>query len=226
MRAEDLGVEPLHTGPGRASARPGARARAAPLRRPRHRASIRRRRSWVQRPYGGVGQDRSEATARDTAGRRPAARGLRRRRGRGATAAARHDGRSRKRHHRRAGEGGDGVAASHVLLRWGSVQQSHLGALELVQRSGFCDRDQSECRVERAGSVLSLSRGERTLSPAPRLGRQLGRPLEKCGRRRQPSARLSATRRALKLGGDVLVKTPASLGQGAMRDDRDRPQGR
>ena len=45
-----------------------------------------------------------------------------------------------------------------------TAQQVHLGALELVQRSGLCDGDQSECRVERAGLVLGLCRGERSLA--------------------------------------------------------------
>ena len=76
------------------------------------------------------------------------------------------------------------VAAAVQRERDLTAQQLHLGALELGQRSGFCDGNESECRVERAGLVLGLCRGQRTLSPPRRIGRQLGRPLEKCGRGR------------------------------------------
>ena len=47
-----------------------------------------------------------------------------------------------------------------------TAQQLYLGALELVQRSGLCDGDQSECRVECAGLVLGLGRGERPARPS------------------------------------------------------------
>ena len=93
------------------------------------------------------------------------------------------------------------------------AQQVHLGALELVQRPGLCDGHQSERRVERAGLVLGLCRGERAPRPARGLGRQLGGPFQKRGRCRQPSARLSAARRALELRRDVLVKPRRRLGE-------------
>ncbi len=94
-----------------------------------------------------------------------------------------------------------------------TTQQVDLGALELVQRSGLCDRDKSERRVERAGLVLGLGRGERSPRPARRLGRQHGGTLQERGRCRQPSARLSAARRALELGRDVLVEARRRLGE-------------
>ena len=60
-------------------------------------------------------------------------------------------------------------------------------------------------RVERAGLVLGLRRGQRPLRPARGVGRQRGRALQERGRRGQPAARLSAARRALELGRDVLI---------------------
>src|SRR5438552_4264134 len=73
-----------------------------------------------------------------------------------------------------------------------TAQQVNLSALKLVQRSGPCHRNQSECRIERAGLVLGAGRGERSPRPARGLGRQRGGALQERGRCRQPSARLSA----------------------------------
>jgi hypothetical protein len=87
-----------------------------------------------------------------------------------------------------------------------TAQHVHLGALELVQRSRLCDPDQSECRVERAGLVPGLCRGQRQPRPARRLGRQLGRSLQEGGRRRQAAAASRTLSRALELRGDVLVE--------------------
>ena len=105
------------------------------------------------------------------------------------------------------------------------AEQVDPGALELVERSGLGDGQQSECRVGRAGQVLGLRRGERALRPARGVGRQRGGTLQKRGRCRQPSARLSAARRALELGRRRPRRAPASPGQDARRGDRDRPSG-
>ena len=112
---------------------------------------------------------------------------------------------------RRAAAGS--VAAAVQCERDLTAQQVHLGALELVQRSGLCDGNQSECRVERAGLVLGLGRGERAPRPGPRVGRQRGGTLQERGRGRQPTARLCATRRALELKGNVLVEPRRRLGK-------------
>ena len=65
------------------------------------------------------------------------------------------------------------------------VQQLGAGLLELVQRSRLGDRQQPQRRVVRAGLVLALCGEERTLCPAPRIGRQLDGALVKC----RPAAR-------------------------------------
>jgi hypothetical protein len=87
-----------------------------------------------------------------------------------------------------------------------TAQQFYLGALELVQRSGLCDGDQSECRVECAGLVLGLGSGERSARPSRRLRRERDRAVQKRRRCRQPPARLCAARRAFELGGDVFIE--------------------
>src|SRR6202042_3739516 len=92
-----------------------------------------------------------------------------------------------------------------------TAQQLDLSAPEVVQRSGLCDGNQSERRVERTGLVLGLRRCERPPRPARRLGRQRARTLQKRSRRRQSAARLSAARGALKLGRDVLVQARRRL---------------
>ena len=86
------------------------------------------------------------------------------------------------------------------------VQQLGAGLLELVQGSCLGDRQQPQRRVVRAGLVLALCGEERTLCPAPRIGRQLDGALVKCRPRRQAAARPRSAGRALQLGGDVLVE--------------------
>jgi hypothetical protein len=55
-----------------------------------------------------------------------------------------------------------------------TAQQVDPGALEFVERSGFCDGNHSQGRVKRAGLVLGAGRGERSPRPARGLGRQRG----------------------------------------------------
>ena len=73
------------------------------------------------------------------------------------------------------------------------------------QRSGLCDDQQSEGCFERAGLLLGLGRGQRPPSATRGLGRKGGGALQERGGGRQPTAGLSAARRALKLGRDLLV---------------------
>ena len=61
------------------------------------------------------------------------------------------------------------------------------------------------------GLVLALGGEERTLRPAPRIGRQLDGALVKCRPRRQAAARPRSPGRALQLGGDVLVEPGCRL---------------
>ena len=63
----------------------------------------------------------------------------------------------------------------------------------------------------RAGSVLTLGGEERTLRPAPRVGRQLDGALVKCRPRRQAAARPRSPGRAVQLGGDILVEAGCRL---------------
>src|SRR5205807_9656160 len=87
------------------------------------------------------------------------------------------------------------------------AQQVDLRAPELVQRPGLCDRQQSDGCVERTRVLLGLGRGQRPPSPTRGLGRERGGALQERGGGRQPTARLSAARRALKLRRDLLVET-------------------
>ncbi len=118
------------------------------------------------------------------------------------------------------------VAAAVQPERDLTVQQIDLRALELGQRSGLCDDNQSECGVERTGLVLGLGRGERPPSPARGLGRQRGGTVQKRGCCRQATPRLSAARRALQLRRDILVEARTSPGRDAKHGDRDRPHDR
>jgi hypothetical protein len=70
------------------------------------------------------------------------------------------------------------VAAAVERERDLTAQQLHLGALELSQRPGFCDRHQSECHVERTRLVLGLCRSQRAFCPARELGRQRASTLQ------------------------------------------------
>jgi hypothetical protein len=54
------------------------------------------------------------------------------------------------------------------------MQQLRSRLLELVQRPHLRHRQQPQRRVGRAGLVLALRRGQRTLRPAPRVGRERG----------------------------------------------------
>ena len=105
--------------------------------------------------------------------------------------------------HRAAG--GSVAAPRH---REGDLRVQQLGArlLELVQGSCLGDRQQPQRRVVRAGLVLALCGEERTLCPAPRIGRQFDGALVKCRPRRQAASRPRSAGRALQLGGDVLVE--------------------
>ena len=98
------------------------------------------------------------------------------------------------------------VAAARHRERDLRVQQLGTGSLELVQRPRLRHRQQPQRRVGRAGLVLALGGEERTLRPAPRIGRQLDGALVKCRARRQAAARPRSPGRALQLGGDVLVE--------------------
>ena len=60
---------------------------------------------------------------------------------------------------------------------------------------------------------LACAAASARLRPARGLGRQRGGTFQERGRGRQPSARLSAARRALELGGDVLVEPGRRLGE-------------
>ena len=86
------------------------------------------------------------------------------------------------------------------------VQQLGTGLLERVQRPCLRDRQQPQRRVVRSGLVLALCGEERTLCPAPRIGREFDGALVKCRPRRDAAARARSSRRALQLGGDVLVE--------------------
>ena len=86
------------------------------------------------------------------------------------------------------------------------MQQLGAGLLERVQRLCLCDRQQPQRRVVRSGLVLALCGEERALCPAPRIGRELDGTLVECRPRRHAAARPRSTRRALQLGGDVLVE--------------------
>jgi hypothetical protein len=81
----------------------------------------------------------------------------------------------------------------------------------LVQRPRLRHRQQPERRIGRASLVLGLRGEERTLRPAPQIGRQLGGALVKCRPRRQPAARPRSRSRALQLSGDVLVEPGCRL---------------
>jgi hypothetical protein len=56
--------------------------------------------------------------------------------------------------------------------------------LHRFQRSGLCGGDQSQGRIELAGLVSGLRRGQRPLRPPYRIDRQRGRPLQERPRRR------------------------------------------
>ena len=86
------------------------------------------------------------------------------------------------------------------------VQQLGTGLLELVQRPRLRDRQQPQRSLGRAGLVLACCSEKRTLSPALRIGRELDGALEKRRPRRQATACPCSSRRALQLGGDVLVE--------------------
>ena len=94
-----------------------------------------------------------------------------------------------------------------------TTQQLRPRALELVEWPRLGDRKERAGAVERAGLVLGLSSRERAVGPARRLQRQRGGTLQERGCCSQSSAGLSAPRRALKLGGDVLVKPRCRLGE-------------
>jgi hypothetical protein len=84
----------------------------------------------------------------------------------------------------------------------------HLGArlLELVQGSCLGDRQEPQRRVVRAGLMLALGRAQRTLRAAPGIRRQCDGALVKGCPRRQAASRPRSARRALQLGGEVLVE--------------------
>jgi hypothetical protein len=77
------------------------------------------------------------------------------------------------------------------------LQQLSARLLELVQGSCLGDRQQPQRRVVRAGLVLALCGEERTLCPAPRIGRQFDGALVKCRPRRQAASRPRSVGRAL-----------------------------
>ena len=86
------------------------------------------------------------------------------------------------------------------------MQQLGARLLELVQGSCLGDRQQPQRHVVGGGLVLALCGEERTLCPAPRIGRQFDGTLVKCRARRQAASRPRSAGRALELGGDVLVE--------------------
>ena len=86
------------------------------------------------------------------------------------------------------------------------VQQLGTRLVELVQRPRLRDRQQPQRRVGRAGLVLAFCGEQRTLRPASRIGRELDGALVKRRLRRQATACPRSSRRALQLGGDVLVE--------------------
>jgi hypothetical protein len=73
-----------------------------------------------------------------------------------------------------------------------SVQQVHLGGLELVQRIRLGQRQESLRRVGHAGLVHSLRCGQHSLRPVPRIGAQLGGPFQERGGRGTAAAILCA----------------------------------
>ena len=77
---------------------------------------------------------------------------------------------------------------------------------QLVERPGFCDSQQPQRRVRRAGLLLGLCRGQRAPGPARPVGCQLCGALTQCGGRRQAAAGTRPGYRALEFGGDVLIK--------------------
>src|SRR4051795_6650258 len=85
------------------------------------------------------------------------------------------------------------------------------GALELDQWPRLRGAKKAEGRVERAGLVLGLRRGESSPCSARRVSRELGRPLEKCCRGGDAATALRSAGRAFELGGDVLVGPERSL---------------
>ena len=86
------------------------------------------------------------------------------------------------------------------------MQQLRAGSLVLVQGPRLRHRQQPERRIGRASLVLALRGEERTLRPAPQIGRQLGGALVKCRARGQAAARPRSPSRVLQHGGDVLVE--------------------
>src|SRR5580704_11336125 len=94
-----------------------------------------------------------------------------------------------------------------------TAQQLRPRALELVEWPRLGGRKERAGSVEGAGLVLSLGSRERAVGPPRRVQRQRGGTLQERGCCRQSSAGLSAPRRALKLGGDVLVEPRCRLGE-------------
>ena len=86
------------------------------------------------------------------------------------------------------------------------LQQLGSGLVELVQRPRLGDRQQSQRRLARAGLVLACCGEERTLCAALRIRCELGGALVERRLRRQAAAGPRSSRRALQLGGDVLVE--------------------
>ena len=64
------------------------------------------------------------------------------------------------------------------------MQQLGARLLELIKGSCVGDRQQPQRRVVCTGLVLALCGEERTLGPAPRIGRELDGALVKCRLRR------------------------------------------
>ena len=80
------------------------------------------------------------------------------------------------------------------------------GELELVQRAECGDREQAERGVGRARVVLGLRRRERAFRAPRGVGGQRRGALQERRGGGQSAARMRAARRALELGGDVLVR--------------------
>ena len=104
------------------------------------------------------------------------------------------------------------VAAAPAGERDLGAQPVQPRALQLVERAQLRDGEQLQRGVGRAGVELGLRRGQRPRAPRRRVGRQLGRPLQERGRRRDAAAGLGPAGRALELGGDRLVGSRRRVG--------------
>ena len=99
----------------------------------------------------------------------------------------------------------DRVGAAARDERQLSAQQVDPRPLELVERPGLGRGQQPASRVELAGQQVRLSGGQCAPATPRRVGRQRDGALQEGRRGGDSSASLRATRRALELGGDILI---------------------